>query len=309
MKKIFILLLLATLSYQLEAGYSPHLQQWVGGRYAPQYSAHEHYDLGYQLFLKKEWKEALPHFLSITNHFEGSDFYANALYYVGVCYYFQGELDLSNRYFSNYLGASGSLRHYEKALEFKFYIADYYTQGRKKHLFARKFMPTTIGTSDAAIRIYDEVIAALSNKEFAVRALYGKASLLHKQKKYDESIEVLKTLVHRYEVHELAEKALLKVSEIYLERARREAQNPDLLALAELNLRAFRNHFPSSPKVKEAEENFSRMQELFAASLFQTAEFYERKSKPAAAQIYLKEMVAKYPHTESAQKGRDKIQN
>jgi outer membrane protein assembly factor BamD (BamD/ComL family) len=308
MKKFFILLMVLSPLCSLEAGYSPYLQKWTGGRYAPQYSAHEHYDLGYQLFLKKEWGGALPHFFSIIHHFEDSDFYADALYCAAVCRYFQGELDLANKYFSDYLSAAGNLRHYEKALEFKFHIAEYYASGRKKHFLARKFLPTTLGTLDETIRIYDEVIAALSNKELAVRALYGKASILHRQKKYDESVEVLKTLTHRYEVHELSEQAFLKISEIYLERAYREAQNPDLIALAELNVRSFHDHFPSSPKIKEVEDNLSRMQELFAESLFKTAEFYVRKAKPMAAQIYLKELVARYPNTESAQRGRDKIQ-
>lgn len=292
----------------VNAAYSPHLQNWVSGRYAPKHSAHEHYDYGYQLFSNKEWKKALPHFLTITNHFEDSDFYADALYHAAICYYFEGELDLSNRYFSHYLGCVGTLRHYEKALEFKFYIADYYMNGKKKHLFSRKIMPTLLGTLDTAISIYDEVIASLANKELAVRALYGKASIFHKQKKYEESVEALKTLVHRYEVHELAEKGFLKISEIYLQRASGEAQNPDLLALAELNLRAFRTQFPSSPKISEAENNLFLMQEIFATSLLQTAQFYERKSKDPAVQIYLKELVTKYPNTESAKKGRVKIQ-
>lgn len=302
MKKFFTILSFIALCFQMEAGYSPYLKKWTTRSYAPEYSAQEHFDLGWGVFLKKEWKEAIPHFVAVTNHFPEADCHTEALYCVGVCYYFQGELDLANRYFSEYLAAPDSSKRYEKALEFKFHIADYYANGRKKHLFGRRYLPTLLGTLDEAIRIYDEVIAALSNKECAIGALYGKAEVLQRQRKYDASIEVLKTLIHRYEVHELAEKGLVKISEIYLERAHHEAQNPDLLSLAELNLRTFRQHFPSSPQIKLAEDNLLSMQEIFAASLFETARFYERKKKPSAAQIYFKELVAKYPNTESAQK-------
>lgn len=308
MKQIFIVsLLFLFCTASLEAKYSPYLKEWKASRYVPEVSAEEHYSMAIRFYSEKKWKEALPHFLAISLHLEEASCYADALYYAAICYYFQGELELANRYFSSYLESKGSLEHFEKALEFKYYIADHYLKGRKKHLFSRKYMPTLLGTSNDAIAIYDEVIAALANKELAVRALFGKATILRKQRLYDESVEVFKTLVHRHEVHELAEQSLLQISEIYVERAYGEAQDPDLLALAELNLRSFHKHFPSSPLIETAEANVRLMQEIFAKSLMDTALLYERKKKPHAAKIYLQELVTRYPHTEVAKLGIEKM--
>lgn len=291
----------------LEAKYSPELKKWTASQHPPQFSAEKHFAFAEQLLNEHKWKEAQAHLIPIVEYFPEFAHYNNSVYYLAYCYYIQADLDLSNRYLSQYLGLKGDLPFFEKALQLKFQIAEMYRTNRHRHLFARKWLPTLFGSKDAAMAIYDEVIASLSNKEIAIQALFQKGIILKKRKEFEESVEVFKTLARRYEVHELAEQSFLQISEVYLARSLHESQNPDLLDLAQLNFVAFQKAFPSSPLRDQVLGNVLAMKEEFAKSLYATARFYQRKTKHQAARIYFDELLTKFPDTEVAKNCREKV--
>lgn len=284
----------------------------VGGRWSPEqfvpiYSVQEHYDLGYQELYNNNWDEALVHFMVVNYHFPESPFYHDSIFYAGICYYFKNELDLADKQFDRYLALGGKLKHFEKVFDFKLEIANYFAQGIKKHLFGFQRLPKWASAKRDAILLFDEIIAALPGKEIAAQALYNKADLLRTKRQYAESIEALQLLPRRFPKHSLAAESYLRISEIYLDQSRVESQNPDLIALAQVNIQRFSKTFPSDERVEQAKANLIAMQEVYAQSLYDTGRFYERKKKPNASAIYYVDTMRKYPGTKAASKSEERL--
>lgn len=307
MRLLSLIFCIFFLQVALFGGYSHVSGKWSPEAYVPMYSVQEHYDLGYQEMNKQHWDEALRNFMIISYHFPDSPFYPDALFYSGVCYYYKFECDLANKQFNRYLAQTGKLKHFEKVFEYKLEIANTFSQGSKKHLFGFEKLPKWAPAKTDAVTIYDEIIAALPGQEIAAQALYNKANLLKAKKEYRESIESLQTLSRRFPKHSLAADSYLRISEIYLEQSRRESQNPDLIALAQVNLQRFTKSFPSDEQVASAKANLLAMQEVYAQSLYDTGRFYERKKKPNASSIYYEDTIRRYPGTQAAAKSEQRL--
>lgn len=308
MKRIFSLLLLLLLPLTAFSAVSQMSGRWSPDKYVPTVSVQEHYDLGYQALYANKWEESLRNFMVVIYHYEGTPFYSDAMFYAGVCHYFRGDLDLANKQFDRYLNLTGKLKHFEKVFEFKYYIADYYQQGRRKHLFGISRMPKWASGKKDAIELLDEIVAALPGQDVAARALYSKAEILRKKKLYRESIDALETIYRRFPTHELAAQSFVAISEIYYQESVKESQNPDLISLAKVNLARFTKNFPGDEKIAVAEENLEQMREVYALSLYETGRFYERKKKPHASAIYYQDAISKYPGTEAAEKSQTRLQ-
>jgi outer membrane protein assembly factor BamD (BamD/ComL family) len=291
----------------LFGGYSHVSGKWSPDRYVPLYSVQEHYDRGYQELYKNNWDEALVNFMVITYHYQESPFYHDAIFYSGICYYFKADFDLANKQFDRYLALGSKLKHFEKVFEFKLEIANCYAKGNKKHLFGFERLPKWAPAKGNALSLFDEIIAALPGKDIAAQALYNKADLLKIRRQYHESIEALQTLSRRFPKHPLAAESYLRISEIYLDQSHLESQNPDLIALAQVNIQRFVKSFPSDEHVEQAKKNLYAMQEVYAQSLYDTGRFYERKKKPNASSIYYEDTIRKYPATKAAAKSEERL--
>lgn len=302
---LFFALLLFPIA--LFGGYSQVKGKWSDERFVPDYSVQEHYDLGRQAFDSNNWDEALTHFMVINFHFQESPFYYDAIFYAAVCYLNKTEYDLANKQFNRYVAMAGKLKHFEKVFEYKLEIADRFAQGIKKHILGIERLPKWAPAKGDALELYDEIIAALPGKEIAAQALYNKADLLKAKRQYHESIESLHTLARRFPKHSLAADSYVRVSEIYLEQSRQESQNPDLIALSQVNVQRFFKCFPSDERVNEAKKNVLAMQEVYAQSLYDTGRFYERKKKPMASSIYYEDTIRKYPGTKAATKSAERL--
>jgi outer membrane protein assembly factor BamD (BamD/ComL family) len=291
----------------LFGGYSNVYGKWSPEKFVPVFSVQEHYDRGTQALNNNHWDEALINFMIIVYHFQETVFYHDALFYSAVSYYQKSELDLANKQFDRYLALGGKLKHFEKVFDYKLEIANYFTSGSRKHLFGFESLPKWAPGKGDSLVLFDEIIAALPGKEIAAQALYNKAELLKNKRQFHESIEALQTLSRRFPKHSLAADSYLRISEIYLTQSRKEAQNPDLIALAQVNIQRFAKFFPSDERVDHAKTNLIAMQEVYAQSLYDTGRFYERKKKPNASLIYYEDTIRKYPGTKAAAKSEDRL--
>lgn len=307
MHRIFIFLLLLLIPFVGYAGYSNVSGKWSPEKYVPVASVQEHYDRGLQSIQAEDWSGALTNFMVIVYHFDDTPFYSDALFQTGVCYYQLGDFEVANKQINKYLDLSGKLKYFEKAFEYKLAIADQFAQGKKKHLFGWEKMPKIASAKETTLELYDEIIAALPAKDLAAQALFKKAELLKAKGEFKESIDSLQALARRFPKHPLSADSYLLISKIYLEQSRIESQNPDLIALAQVNLQRFGRNFPGEERLESAHQNLLAMQEVFAQSLYDTGRFYERKKKPHASVIYYRDTLQKYPGTIAAQKSRDRL--
>ncbi len=274
-------------------------------------SAQEFHALLQNAIDEKNWWAVIDYADILSYHFPSSPFSQDTALLIGEAYLSLDQPSLANQYLTVYLNQTNSPKHFEKAIEYKFHIAERFRQGEKKPLFNSHKGPKLLSTQDDALAIYDEVLATLPHSEFAARALLGKAKIQAEQEDYKPSLETLDLLIRRFPKHDLAAAAYLEKIVVYHMQCLGKSVDPALLDLADVTLRKFRTVFPRETRIKEAEEYLSKMQEIFAAHLLETSLFLKKTKKNPAAMIYFNKVISKFPNTTAAitaQKNLDEVQ-
>lgn len=270
-------------------------------------SVQEHYSSALDALQKQDWEELILQSNIVIKNFPESPFASEAQYYLGVGFFHLNELEIANKYFSNYLKKQSAPKFFEEAIKYKFTIAEKYQKGARKHLLNMESMPKWLPAKEEAIEIYDEVITALPHHELAVQSLFGKAALLVMEEEYKTSVETYQALIRKFNKHPLACESYIGIGKVYLTQCTNEYPDPDFLDLAEINFRKFQADFPNEPRLALAEDMLTEMREIYANSLYETAQFYERTKKPHASAIYYNKILSKYPKTKIANNSEERL--
>lgn len=263
-------------------------------------SVQEFYSYMQEAIDEADWWAAIDFGQIVLYHFPDSPFGQEIPFFIGMAYLQLGQHELANESLSEYLKKSTSPKHFEEAIDAKFAIAEFFREGGKKRLFGSHKLPAVMPAKEDALTIYDEIIASMPHHELAAKAMLGKAEIQTYYEDFRPSVETLHLLIRRFPKHELAAESYLRINQVYLSQASTQQLDPDLLDLAEVNLRKFRLAFPRESRIKAAETAFSEMKEIFAQNLLETGQFYKKRKQMDAAIIYFSKIVAKYPDSQSA---------
>jgi outer membrane protein assembly factor BamD (BamD/ComL family) len=276
--------------------------------HVPTMSVQEHHSAAIDALHNRRWEELIQQAMVIRKNFSGTPFSQEALYFLGRGYLELTDYDLANQYFSQYLKRHSAPKYFQDAMQGKLEVAEQFSRGAGKHVMGISSLPKWMPAYDEALKIFDEVATAMPNHELAARALIGKAMLLYTQEDFKTAIEHLQTLIRRFPKNDFAAQAFLEINRFYLRQAEREFPDPDFLELAEINLRKFHGDFPNDPRLEAAQKFFFDMEELYARSLYETAQFFERTKKPHAALIYYQRIQRDFATTPSAYKAQARIE-
>ncbi|MCB1109488.1 MAG: outer membrane protein assembly factor BamD [Chlamydiia bacterium] len=272
-----------------------------------QINVHQYYSKMIDYYQKEDWQKLAWKCQDLIADFPSSPFAREAHYYLGVAHYKLGEFEYANTAFSDYLKEELNPKFFDQVIRFKFEIACAFDEGARVHLFGWNKMPKWLPAYEEAIEIYDEVITTLPRDDLSAQSLYRKGVLLLRMEEYKKSIEAFRTLIRRFPKHPLAPEGYVGISEVYLTECKKDFPDSNKLELAEINLRNFRYHFPSEPRIAEAEKKLLGMKERLASDLLEIAEFYERTKKEKAAAIYYATILKKYPETKAAIKSEKRL--
>ena len=248
------------------------------------------------------WREASFYGEELVFLFPESPLVFETYYTLGVASFNLYELEKADHFFSSYLREDPNPKFFQKAVEYKFQIAEAFDQGYKKHLFGIHKMPKLMKANEEALALYEEVITTLPRDSLAAKALYQKGMLLLKLEEYTKSVETLQTLIRRFPKHPLTPEAYVGICEVYATHYKKEFADPDYLDLAEINLRKFKFDFPGESRIEACENLLGSMKEGLAADLYEIGDFYRRTKKTKAAVIYFSTILKKYPGTSFAKK-------
>ncbi|HXF29300.1 MAG TPA: tetratricopeptide repeat protein, partial [Chlamydiales bacterium] len=303
MKKYFFVLfsLSLALSSPLPAPYFFKNGSLVDVQDAATMPLEDHFQLGMDAMKEKKWLDAIQQFRIITLNFASSELGKEAFYYLGVSYYHAGDADLANKKLSAYLEQSSTPHNFTEAFHYKLRIADAFKNGARKHLFNQEKLPRWFAERDQALKIYDEIVAAFPSHDLGAKALFSKAELLHQTENFKAAIEAYQAVIKKFPKRDMAAQSYLQISKLLLDESRIEFQNPDLIPLAEMNLKRFSKDFPkASEQHLQAQANTNEIKELFATGLYETAKLYERKGKLKAAVLYYHQAITEFPQTKIA---------
>ncbi len=270
-------------------------------------NAYDQYDQVIDLFQDQKWKKLLEQAHFLVKHFPEAPFAKEIHYYIGIAYFRIHDFELSNAAFSKYLKEETTPKFFDQAMNYKFEIACLFQEGVRRHLFHVKSLPNWIHGYDEALKIFDEIITTLPRDERAAQSLYRKGQLLLELGEYKESIETYQTLIRRFPKHHLTPQAYLGIAKVYLIECKKEFLDNDRIELAEINLRKFRFHFPTEPRLEEVESMLKEMKEMMAKDLLEMGNFYKKTKKLQAAAIYYQTILKKYPETRVAQISKEEL--
>ncbi len=250
--------------------------------------------------LAKNWRDVIYYSKILNTQYPKSSFSQDVTFYLAEAYFQTNELIKANENFSKYLSEEFSPKFYEKAILYKFQIAKKFYEGAKKHLLGVKKLPKMLSGKEDALVIFDEVIKALPNDEICAESLFYKGKIQAASEDFKESIETFQSLIRKFPKHELAVESFLEIEKVYFTQADPKKQDPDLLDMAEVNLKKFREAFPKEERTMLAEKDLLQIKEKYAEGLFKIGEFYERTKKPEASIIYYKKIISSFPQTMKA---------
>lgn len=309
-KKLSFSILMAALfagGQQADAAYTIKDGKFVEAGKTATMPLKDHFEKGLSAIQANKWKEAAFQFRIVTTNSGNSPLAQEAYYYLGVAEYNLNELDIANDAFSDYLRTKNNPKYFQDAIQYKYDIAEKFANGGKKRMFGTKQLPKWASGRSLAIKIYDEVIAALPSNDLAARALYSKAQLHWDMREYREGIDNFMMVIKRFPKHELAPESYIAISDLYVEQSQKEFQNPDILAFAEINQRRFKHDFPRDARLSKVEANVLQIKENYALGLYNTGQFYERKESPKAAIIYYQNAIKQFPETQTALRCKERL--
>ena len=308
MKIIFFLIALCFIS-PIEATYLFKNGHFINVEEMATFSVEDHFQKGLDALKKQEWDTATTQFRIILLNFEDASLAVESQYFLGVALYEKGELDIANDAFSTYLKKANTPTHLEDVHRYKLSIAQKFAAGHKRHMFGWESMPRWASGKEEAIEIFDEVATALPNHELAAVAILEKAELLRQMEQFSNAIDTYQSAIRRFPRSPHALQAFKGISESYVEAIRLEPQNVDAIALAEINVRECKNHFPQATELSYIEEKLKEMQEIYAKALFETGQLYERMSEPKASALYYHMALTKYPTSSVATACKERLQS
>ncbi len=214
------------------------LQQFllsVGARNSGMFNM-AHYNLGYNYFARKKYKDALNWFRKFLNLEEqNKTLIADANNRVGDCYFYNRDLEKAEKSYAavyalngagadyalfqqafiqglqkNYKGKISTLQKLIKTFPLSEYIADAMYEIGRSHIM--------LGDNKSAIAVYDELVRKYPHSPLSRKARLQTAMLYDEMGNYDKSITIYKEIVDYFPSSVEAQTALENLKTIYFEK-------------------------------------------------------------------------------------------
>ncbi len=276
-------------------------------RYIATMTADEHFQKGVEALKSKQLEEAEIQFRIVDESFPDSSLAADASYYLGIIKFELSELDIANRYFSQYLKKKSVPEHYDDVFRYKLAIASRLAKGEKRHLFGKESLPKLMTGRQIALDLFDEIIKTMPYQELAAQATLEKGDLLREKEEFPKAIECYQSVIRKFPRTQFALTAFQSISQTYKRQLELEPQNTDALALAEINVREAKQMFFSAEEIKVLIAQVEEMKEGVASSLFETGRLYERMGEPKAAVLCYSTLIQRFPTTDASEQSKQRL--
>ena len=298
MKKYFLAFVLSLCTAQ--ADYIWKNGKLIDFKRQPWMSMQEHYNDMMKAGDDRRWLDLIENGVVIINHFENSPFVDETRFMVAKAFLEIKDFSRAHDALGQYLTYTVTPKHYEEVMQMKLELAHAFEDGEIKNLVGLPGIPHWVDARKEAVSLYDEIASALPTSFIAEQAVLGKAGLEIKLKDYRVAIATCESFLRKYPKSSLAPQAFENIGFCQLQLIKDEFLDPDVLSLAELNVKKFTEMYPAHPKLADIENNVIQMKELFAENLLQTGNYYKKVKQVNAANFYYKKVIQLYPETKSA---------
>lgn len=267
--------------------WTPETKKWINPKYAPKDTPKEQLLYAMDLFEAREYRRALEEFKKLVAYYRRSEAAAEAQYYIGRCHEY-----LENPYhafeaYQNVIENYPFSQRIDEIIKREYDIGERLFEGEKIKFTGLAFK----ATPEHIIEVYKKVVGNAPYSEYAPMAQYRIGQLYKRLRLYREALEAFQKIVVDYPDSEIVNDAEFQVAICASAGSLGSAYDQELTVKAIEKFEEFARSHPDSELVKEAQKERTNLIEKKAASLYETAQFYEKRKRYKSAIIYYEDIV------------------
>ena len=291
-----LLLLLAASQAQAAWIWTPQTRRWINPKYSAKDTPSAQMDWAVGFFEGKDYDRASKEFIRLVRTYPRSELAPEAQYLAGVSFELMGRAAAACESYKKLIEIYPFSPRFKDAIEREFHLAEELFGGKRLQLIG----PIKVPALDKAIEIYQHVVDHAPYGDYGDRAQLrlGKSTL--RQSRYEEANRAFQKVVDEYPNSPLVEQAKFKVAFCARQLSLKPSYDQSATDEAITWYEKFMAAHPNSDLVPQAQQSLKQLQEIKAEGLAKVARFYEVQGKAAAAAVYYRQVVDKYPDTTQA---------
>lgn len=303
MKRIFIFALLGmTLANAAFAQWSwtPQTGRWINLKNLPKETPELQLEFARDLLIQGEYNKALRETTKFEKFYADSDFSDDNQFLRAEIRQAQGDLMNASRAFQQVVDSYPSTNLYDQAMAKQYEIGDaLYEEGLIK--MDKRFKLFKKRPMKRAVEVYSIVVENQPFTAVAAEAQYKLGLCNFTLENYTEAAFEYRRVIEDYAGSDWVDEASYGLAITYIEQSLPPAydQSPSALALEAID--RFVNIYSGDERIPEMLEHRNELHQRIAAQRLLNAQFYEKRRKFTAAQIYYEEVVKQFPGTPAAE--------
>jgi outer membrane assembly lipoprotein YfiO len=285
--------------------WTPETGRWINPKHSVKDTPEEQFQLAISLWQDNKFEKALVEFKKLVKYYPRAALAAEALYYIGRIYENLGKYHAAFKSYQKVVDKYPFTQRVDEIIEREYQIGNLFYTKKKIDKWWNEFISGS--AEEKAIEIFSKVVENSPYGNYAPIAQF-KIGLTYKNlKRWEEAKQAFQKVIIAYSDSELMDDAIYQIALIQKERDidPQYAQEDTEEAIA--SLENFMKENPTAELHEEAKQVIDELKNKKAASLFNTAQFYERRKHLDSAAIYYKEIVDNYPNTSWATKALEKL--
>ena len=300
---IFASLLLFTTPAKAFWVWTPKTNKFINAKRTSKDTPTEQFKFAMKFFDEMDYKRAAEEFISLTSSFKDSELAPEAQYYAGRSY------EEAGKYYPAFETYQKAIDVYPFTKRIDEIIERQYNLGQilyKKH--SGKFMGKEIMTDlERAAEIFEKTKENAPFGEYADNAQFMIGGCYKKSGQYGEAAKAFQKVADEYPKSPLIDKAKYEVAQTTYMASLKSDYDQELTDEAIEEFKKVATKGGDLTISEEAKLTIALLEDKKAASLFKTAEFYERQKRHESAAIYYKEILKKYPRASSSELARERL--
>jgi outer membrane protein assembly factor BamD (BamD/ComL family) len=220
-----------------------------------------------------------------------SDYAPEAQYLIGRCYEAEGQDQKAFTHYQRLLEKYPKIDKYNEVLQRQYEIANRFLDGQWGKLWSYIPFPQS---SDKTADMFEKVVKNGPYSDFGPKAQMNIGAVREKQEDYPSAVKAYERAADRYADRELvASDALFRAGLAYQRQARTAEYDQTVASKAISTFDDFSTLHPNDNRMPEVQLRIQSLKTEQARGAFETAKFYEKRKKWAAAKIYYNEAINK----------------
>lgn len=284
--------------------WTPESGSWFNPKNAAKDTAEEQFKWAMELYGKKEYKEAVAEFNKVVSIFPNSKYAPDAQYYIGRAYQDIEEYYRAYLAYQKVIEAYPYAKNRNEIIKRQYDIGVIFFNGQRSKILGMALLPA----ADKAIEIFQQIVKNSPYGEYAAKSQFKIGQAYKSSGRFAEATLAFQQLVEEYPDSDLAREADYQIAQCgYLASLDASYDQDSTDAAIEkfedlvLEAGGDREFF------EKTKRSLGELKEKRAASIYETALFYEKIGQVHSAAIYYKDLVDNYPQSKLAKESLARI--